>query len=343
MPLRRATEAVSAPRRLALATMWHFAAPGNFSKGACGLLKWCFSASQLAALPYMRAQHTDVLVVTNDPSFVAQECAAPTKQAVPPRAIAPDPSVLRLVRQWSAARCRQGVCQRGGMANAAHAGLLRLQFFAMAEYSAVLVTDLDVALFLMHQGRPPRPGGAGARRLERAWTHELGEFLASNTLLMARPDHHSPINTAALLLKPLPSAFALLRRVLEGGVFDADLGFNRTGRPQQALAASPAAALASLKPSTARALNKTVFWRHNDWRFIGGDGLPVLPALPQPQTSTRRRTLPHSSSPLRDRRPGPARARVHCAAWRLDEPQEILGGAPLLWRRQAVAAGDALL
>ena len=64
MPPRRATEA--APRRLALATMWHFAAPGNFSKGACGLLKWCFSASQLAALPYMRAQHTDVLVVTNE-------------------------------------------------------------------------------------------------------------------------------------------------------------------------------------------------------------------------------------------------------------------------------------
>ena len=68
---------------------------------------------------------------------------------------------------------------------------------------------------------------------------------------------------------------------------------------------------------------------------------PRCPNLKPAHAAARCRNPPALS--LRDRRPGPARARVHCAAWRLDEPQEILGGAPLLWRRQAVAAGDALL
>lgn len=250
--------------------MWHFAHPGNFSKGACGLLKWCFSASRLAALPYMREQRTDVLVVTNDATFVELECAMPdSADVVVPRAIAPDPSVQQLVRKWSAARCKQGTCKGGGMSNAAHAGLLRLQFFGMVQYSAVLVTDLDVDFFLMRQGMPPRPDSSGGRRLELAWTHELGKFLASKKLLMARPDAHSPINTAALLLKPLTRVYALLRNVLQTGIFDPDLGFNRTGRPQHAIG-SPAAL--GLRPSTLHAVQNSMFWRHNDWRFIGGDG-----------------------------------------------------------------------
>ena len=151
-------------RRVAIATMWHFANPSNFSKGSCGLLKWCFSASRLAALPYMREQRTDVLVVTNDATFVELECGMPAStDVVAPRTIALDPSVQQLVRQWSAARCKQGKCSRGrgGMSNAAHAGLLRLQFFGMVQYSAVLVTDLDVDFFLMRQGIPPRPDSGG--------------------------------------------------------------------------------------------------------------------------------------------------------------------------------------
>jgi len=155
------------------------------------------------------------------------------------------------------------------MSNAAHAGLLRLQFFGMTEYDAVLVTDLDVDLFLLHRGIPPRPSTVPGRRLRGAWTHDLGSFLASAKLLVARSDAHSPINTATLILKPSTSVYALLGSVLQTGVFDPDLGFNRTGRPQDAIG-SPAAL--GLTPRAAEAVNKTACWRHNDWRFVGGDG-----------------------------------------------------------------------
>ena len=110
---------------------------------------------------------------------------------------------------------------------------------------------------------------------------------------MARPDAHSPINTATLLLKPRTSVYELLRSVLQTRLFDPDLGFNRTGRPQHAIGSL---AGLGLRPSAATNLKTSTFWRHNDWRFIGGDGdqglivhvyIVLLKAWTSPQGATR--------------------------------------------------------
>ena len=88
--------------------------------------------------------------------------------------------------------------------------------------------------------------------------------------------------------------YELLRSVLQTGLFDPDLGFNRTGRPQQAIGSL---AGLGLRPAAATNLKTSTFWRHNDWRFIGGDGdqglivhvyVVLLKAWTSPQGATSR-------------------------------------------------------
>ena len=168
---------------------------------------------------------------------------------------------------------------------------------------------------------------------------------------MARPDAHSPINTATLLLKPRTSVYELLRSVLQAGLFDPDLGFNRTGRPQHAIGSL---AGLGLRPAAATNLKTSTFWRHNDWRFIGGDGdqglivhvyIVLLKAWTSPQGATSN-TEPvplhqHCMSEL------PYLQQL-CVSFYLSIylpicPCRLVGRAPFLWWRQTMASSHALL
>ena len=69
---------------------------GSSRSAGCGLVKWCFSASALASSPLLGGG-AEVVVLTNNESWVRDECRQPNVRVVPA-----DATLVALVRQWAA-------------------------------------------------------------------------------------------------------------------------------------------------------------------------------------------------------------------------------------------------
>ena len=121
--------------------------------GRCGLIKWCYASSALARAPFL-AGRAEVIVVTNRPDLVREECTSPGVRMVP---IAPD--LERAVAGWSASRqqthnktlhpnatSRNKGLQPHGFSMAT---LIKWQLVGLTEYKAVFFTDVDVAAVLL--------------------------------------------------------------------------------------------------------------------------------------------------------------------------------------------------
>ena len=88
----------------------------------------------------------------------------------------------------------------------------------------------------------------------------------SGSSLVASADYHSPINTGVMLLRPSERMYQLGLRVLRRNDFDPTLGFDRAGRPSEALAALRAHAT----PQLWREVAATRMLWQDRWTFVGG-------------------------------------------------------------------------
>ena len=153
------------------------------------------------------------------------------------------------------------------------AALFKWQLFKHTEYDAIFFTDVDVDLYPAFGGLPPnlargtrRGPSRAARELIAAWTRGLLAFVGSGSSLVASADYHSPINTGVMLLRPSERMYQLGLRVLRRNDFDPTLGFDRAGRPSEALAALRAHAT----PQLWREVAATRMLWQDRWTFVGG-------------------------------------------------------------------------
>lgn len=225
---------------------------------SCGLVKWCFSASRLVQLPYLRGRY-EAIVIANDEPYVRSLCRTEPR----PRLLAYSDELASAVRRWSAAL--GGKPSRTGQIGLA--SLAKWQLLSLTRYRAILVTDLDVDLFLHSRGVPPleRDGAPGVL-LRHALTTLVELFVRSNTTLIASADYHSPINTGVMWLKPSRRVYELGLRTLRTGSFDPARGFDGVGPPRRAINWSrvPARLVSSL--------GRPVMTRRDTWNFVASTG-----------------------------------------------------------------------
>jgi hypothetical protein len=164
---------------------------------------------------------------------------------------------------------------------------LKIALFSMAEFDVVLFADLDVDIAPWLSVRDSRVNPSWLPR----WQASIAAFLGSNAVLVASPDHASPVSTGLLLVKPSlavhADALSLLRNTL---TFSPTQGFNRCGPPRAlemnmtALAAGFLGYSSATRRSTswkndlhsrrvvvAQRLNRTVARTSSVWRFVAAD------------------------------------------------------------------------
>ena len=246
--------------RIAIATTHHVHADRRQKAGApslrtaCGLTKWCRNAALLAASAPLRGR-AEVLVLTNDGAFVRRECASLSPGRSPPRIVAFDDALVKLVAAW-------GRSPHVSLAGARHLHadrftawtLYKWQLVSLVEYQSIFFHDADVDLY---HNAPPNYADAAAR----AWGQRYDAFVRSPALLAGTADGESVVNTGVLLLKPSAAAYDLGLRALSSMRFNATHGFDLAGRPRALL---PAAALKDF-PWTRLVVQDT-------WDVVTGNG-----------------------------------------------------------------------
>lgn len=225
--------------------------------GSCGLVKWCYSMSHLASLPYL-INTTELLVITND-EITSRSLCVPAV-AVRLRVLPLDRALEPLINGWAAMLNYSAYIWPRQLSLRA---LYKLQLFRLTEYHAILFTDVDVDPFLLSAGKPPSFTSSAARDMERAWTVAFKALLESPVRLVASSDIASPINTAVMVLKPNLSIFEEGMEILRRRRFNPQLGFDFVGRPRDALAHL------HKTPEWIR-IERTRMLQDNDWNFIGG-------------------------------------------------------------------------
>ena len=160
--------------------------------------------------------------------------------------------------------------------------------------AVVLFTDLDVDLAPWAFSR----GGAARAEVEpiwqARWRASIDSFVRSPVVLVASPDHASPVSTGVLLIKPCAWLHrAALRWLRTNLTFTTTSGFNRCGPPMSlAMDVATLAAgydqNAKVAPEAVRArLNRTVARTHRTWRFVSAD-IDQVRALTHCPTHTHR-------------------------------------------------------
>ena len=204
--------------RLAIATAFSF---GSGSAGeelsSCALVKWCYSATALAALPYVSAH---VRVLTDNVALVQRECVAAQGAAASLHVQPFDPELVGVVKRWISvvggrlARAGSYLCGAapllkcsGGQAEFhpfSFTAMLKWQVVGLTQYAAVLFLDADVDLYL-HTAGAPSPLGSTLGEMHRyTWTRRLSQFVNEpQTQLLASADFH----TVTLPAKTMPCAF----------------------------------------------------------------------------------------------------------------------------------------
>lgn len=252
---------------LAIATTFLLSNSTASVSASCGLVKWCFSTSQLVQSEYL-PNGTEAVILSNSADYVAAMCRTKPR----PRVITIREELASAIERWAAhLRERSNISTSRGAHLVSTSSLAKWQLLAHTEYTALLVTDLDIDFFLTSAGRPPLFGQSAsesslAEALHRAWTLLYPSFLASNTTLIAAADFHTPINTALLMMKPCQETYQLGLRTLATGTFDFINGFNGVGRPQSALPWD----LIPLK--NRHKINSTYMARRNTWKFVSSTG-----------------------------------------------------------------------
>ena len=269
MQTRRARHKESAKRKsLGIATTFSFPSTGSDSSSvsaSCGLVKWCFSASQLVQLPYPEGGSEAVVVTNSGEPYIASLCRTHPL----PRVVPIDPRLAAAVDRWELqvrnSTGARGSRTRGGLFTIATTALAKWQLLTLTEYRAIFMVDLDVDMFLQSAGRPP----ADPRRapgLRHTLVERYQQFLRSQTTLVASADYHSPINTGVMMLKPSTSTYERGLHTLEMGSFDFINGFDEVGPPQQAFPWHKMTLNQSL------VFNESRMVKRNSWNFVGSAG-----------------------------------------------------------------------
>ena len=83
---------------LGIATAFSFSTNSSSSISAsCGLVKWCFSASQLVQLPYLEGGSEAVVVTNSGEPYIASLC----RTHPPPRVVPLDPRLAAAMDRWA--------------------------------------------------------------------------------------------------------------------------------------------------------------------------------------------------------------------------------------------------
>ena len=237
--------------------------PGHLHNTFCGLAKWCYNAARWVQLLRQEGSHrAGVLVLTDNASFVAAECASasPTIRGIDTRlAHAIGNFSIHYARHGPrvpAASCPSCHCNVPGCLDARfqRAALSKWQFVNLVSWDVLLVTDLDVDLF-HYPLQPTRLAAANA-----TISSALQGFWDSGRQLRASFDASSPVNAGCLLLRTNRSTFALGLDTLETLRFNTSTGFNLSGAPH-----------AVLSTADQRRYGPTVMVRDNKWNFVGGN------------------------------------------------------------------------
>lgn len=240
----------------------------------CGLTKWCRGASALRLmLTQTLSLKADVMVLTDDNSFVASECSSPHI-----RIRGFDTNLYRAVGSWAAKHKKNAhlgskslhheyvrhiqhgrlskrtqFCCVCHLSQFTKCNLLKWHAVSLIEFDVVLLTDSDIDLFPPPTPLPPlnlppsayQPWATYAlpagyvTAAQHVWREQLRDFLsAAGVQLVASADAHSPINTGALLLRPDVRTHALGERVLARGTFNTTHGFDLAGQPRALLRAA---------------------------------------------------------------------------------------------------------
>ena len=265
MQTRRARHKESAKRKsLGIATTFSFPSTGSDSSSvsaSCGLVKWCFSASQLVQLPYPEGGSEAVVVTNSGEPYIASLCRTHPL----PRVVPIDPRLAAAVDRWERQLRTNSTRARGTLFTISTTALAKWQLLALTEYRAIFMVDLDVDMFLHSAGRPP----ADPRRapgLRHTLVERYQNFLRSKTTLVASADYHTPINTGVMLLKPSTSTYERGLHTLEVGSFDFHNGFDEVGPPQQAFP------WLKMTPKNALVFNASRMVKKNTWNFVGSSG-----------------------------------------------------------------------
>ena len=248
-------------KSLGIATAFSFSTNSSSSVSAsCGLVKWCFSASQLVQLPYPEGGSEAVVVTNSGEPYIASLC----RTHPPPRVVSLDPRLAAAMDRWALV-VRNSTGAKGGLFTISTTALAKWQLLALTEYRAIFMVDLDVDMFLQSAGRPP----ADPRRVpafRRTLVEGYQSFLRSTATLVASSDWHSPINTGVMMLKPSTSTYERGLQTLEVGSFDFWNGFNAVGPPQQAFP------WFKMTQNKSLAINGSQMARRNSWNFVGSSG-----------------------------------------------------------------------
>ena len=266
MPTRHAESA----KRKSLGIATTFASPAGSGNSAewpaatvsasCGLVKWCFSASQLVQLPYPEGGSEAVVVTNAGEPYVASLCRTNPR----PRVVPIDPRLAAAMGRWEL-QVRNTTGARGGLFTISTTALAKWQLLALTEYRAIFMVDLDVDMFLQSAGRPPADS-MRAPGLRQSLVERYQNFLRSKTTLVASADFHTPINTGIMMLKPSTSTYERGLHTLEVGSFDFHNGFDEVGPPQQAFP------WLQMPLNKSLMFNKSRMARRNTWNFVGGSG-----------------------------------------------------------------------
>ena len=85
-------------KSLGIATAFSFSTNSSSSISAsCGLVKWCFSASQLVQLPYLEGGSEAVVVTNSGEPYIASLC----RTHPPPRVVPLDPRLAAAMDRWA--------------------------------------------------------------------------------------------------------------------------------------------------------------------------------------------------------------------------------------------------
>lgn len=193
----------------------------GFMSVACGLTKWCLNARLLTQR--LGTGVAEVMVLTNNATFVQQECAHVENIRVLPFSESLESTIL----QW---RDSQGHSLSGaGLTyknKALVANLRKWEYVGHTEYDAIYSADHDVDFFFNES--------ALAKHVA-SWPIKLHRFKHSSMMLLATGCFESPFNGGSFLVRPSKAFYDAGIQVLETRRWNATHGFNLTGRPRELL------------------------------------------------------------------------------------------------------------
>ena len=232
-------------RTLAIATIVDVP-PVRWEEAVCGITKWCLNAGYMARLIGLGL--AEVVVLTNNVSFVQQECRTDGLLRVLPF----DTSLAKLIVRWQTSEDHN---VSGGSQirkyQAMTSNLRKWQYVGMTEYSAIYSSDLDVDHYFNQ---------SATKSHAAHWPVKLHRFKRMAVELLATGCFESPFNGGNFLLKPNRTLYEFGTRTLETLRFNLSHGFNLSGRPRDLMTKGD-----RVRFRIARAV------AHNTWDFAGGN------------------------------------------------------------------------